>query len=127
MMPTVIWVALGGAIGASARYIVGTQTLRLMGSGFPWGTLCVNILGCLLMGILIEALALKINLSQDIRHFLFTGILGGFTTFSAFSLDFAFLTERKEHVLAWTYLGTSVAFSILALFAGLWLVRTLMQ
>lgn len=126
-MPTIIWVAFGGALGASARYFIGTQTLRLMGSGFPWGTLCVNVLGSFLMGALIEVLAQKVNVSNDVRHFLTTGILGGFTTFSAFSLDFAFLTERKEHVLAWTYLGASVALSILALFAGLWLMRNIFQ
>jgi CrcB protein len=126
-MPTVLWVALGGAIGASTRYFIGTQTLRLMGTGFPWGTLCVNIIGSFLMGILIELLALKFNVSQDVRHFLITGILGGFTTFSAFSLDFVVLTERKAHLLAWSYLGASVALSILALFAGLWLARMVMQ
>ncbi|MGI9372982.1 MAG: fluoride efflux transporter CrcB [Hyphomicrobiales bacterium] len=126
-MPTLIWIALGGALGASARYLIGTQTLRLMGGGFPWGTLCVNVLGSFLMGMLISALALKFSLSQEVRHFLTTGILGGFTTFSAFSLDFAILTERKAHLLAWSYLGASVAFSILALFAGLWLMRVVLQ
>ena len=75
------------------------------------------------MGVLIELMALKLNISEDVRHFLTTGILGGFTTFSAFSLDFAALTERKAHLLAWTYLSASVLLSILALFAGLWLVR----
>ena len=126
-MPTVIWVALGGAIGASARYFVGVQALRLMGPGFPWGTLSVNIVGSFLMGVLIELLALKINLPQDVRHFLTTGVLGGFTTFSAFSLDFAVLYERKAHLLAWSYMGASVAGSILALFAGLWLMRAVLQ
>lgn len=122
-MPTIFFVALGGAIGASTRYFIGTQTLRLMGSGFPWGTLCVNVLGSFIMGVLVELMALKLNVSEDVRHFLFTGILGGFTTFSAFSLDFVALTERKAHLLAWTYLSASVTLSILALFAGLWLVR----
>ena len=126
-MPTVLWVALGGAIGASARYLVGVQALRLMGSGFPWGTVCVNIAGSFLMGVLIELLALKLNLTQDVRHFLTTGVLGGFTTFSAFSLDFIVLTERKAHLLAWTYMGASVAGSILALFAGLWIMRVVLQ
>ncbi len=126
-MPTVIWVALGGAIGASARYFVGLQALRLMGPGFPWGTLSVNIVGSFLMGMLIELLALKTNLPQDVRHFLTTGVLGGFTTFSAFSLDFAVLYERKAHLLAWSYMGASVAGSIVALFAGLWLMRAVLQ
>lgn len=127
IMPTLVWIALGGAIGASARYLIGVQALRLMGAGFPWGTLSVNILGSFAMGLLIETAALKLNLGQDLRHFLTTGILGGFTTFSAFSLDFAALFERKAYFLAWTYLGASVAFSILALFAGLWLARMALQ
>jgi len=126
-MPTVLWVAFGGALGASARYFIGTQTLRLMGPGFPWGTLCVNVLGSFIMGALIGLMAVKFSVSQEVRHFLTTGVLGGFTTFSAFSLDFVYLTERKAHLFAWTYLGASVALSILALIAGLLLVRTVYQ
>lgn len=126
-MNMVFWVAAGGAIGASARYLVGVGAARLLGSGFPWGTLIVNVLGCFLMGILIEAAALKLSLSNEMRTFLATGILGGFTTFSAFSLDFAVLWERKETAAALAYLGSSVVFSVLALFLGLLLVRMVLE
>ncbi|MEC9368355.1 MAG: fluoride efflux transporter CrcB [Pseudomonadota bacterium] len=126
-MNMVFWVAAGGAIGASARYLVGVGAARLLGSGFPGGTLIVNVLGCFLMGILIEAAALKLSLSNEMRTFLATGILGGFTTFSAFSLDFAVLWERKETAAALAYLGSSVVFSVLALFLGLLLVRMVLE
>lgn len=125
-MPTLFWVALGGAIGASARHLVGVQAVRLMGHGFPWGTLTVNILGSLLMGVLIEAMALKFGAGQHARAFLATGVLGGFTTFSAFSLDVAVLWERGAAGLAAAYVAASVILSIAALFAGLWLVRSVL-
>ncbi len=118
-MTTLLWVALGGAVGASARYLVGVQAVRIMGHGFPWGTLTVNIAGSLFMGILIELMALKLNVSQDFRAFLTVGILGGFTTFSAFSLDVAVLVERKDIALAAVYIAASVGLSIAAFFVGL--------
>ncbi|MDH3580869.1 MAG: fluoride efflux transporter CrcB [Hyphomicrobiales bacterium] len=117
--------AAGGALGAGARYLVGVGAMRLMGPAFPWGTLSVNIVGCFLMGVLIEGAALKWSMSNELRTFLATGILGGFTTFSAFSLDFAVLMERKAQASAFVYLGASVGFSILALFAGLSIMRAL--
>lgn len=123
----VFWVALGGALGASGRYAAGVMATRLLGHGFPYGTLFVNILGCFLMGALVEAAALKFSMSQEMRAFLTTGVLGGFTTFSAFALDIAVLYERKATGLAALYLGASVMLSILALFFGLWLVRTILQ
>jgi CrcB protein len=125
-MMTVLWVALGGAIGASARYLVGVLAVRLLGHGFPWGTLSVNILGSLIMGVLIEAMALKFDTTQNMRAFLAVGILGGFTTFSAFSLDAVVLFERKELVLSAVYVAASVCLSIGALFAGLWGARSLL-
>ena len=95
---TVLWVALGGAIGSAARYgvniLVGTAAWR---REFPWHTLIVNVLGCFIMGLLVELMALKLNVGNEVRAFLTTGILGGFTTFSAFSLDFALLVERKAY------------------------------
>ena len=99
-MPVVLWVALGGAIGSAARYGVNVWSGRMFGTEFPWHTLIVNVLGCFLMGVLTEMLALKLHLSHEARAFLTTGILGGFTTFSAFSLDFAYLVERKEVLAA---------------------------
>jgi CrcB protein len=93
--------------------------------GFPWWTLFVNVTGSLVMGLLIEGLALKFQVSQEVRTFLMTGVLGGYTTFSAFSMDFALLMERHDYAAAGFYLIASVALSILALYAGLWLVRAL--
>ena len=127
MMPTVLWVALGGAMGSAARYGVNVWSGRMFGMGFPWHTLSVNILGCFAMGVLIELMALKLNAGNDVRSFLATGILGGFTTFSAFALDFAFLIERKAYGLAVAYAAGSVILSLAAVFAGLHLVRALAQ
>ena len=124
-MPTIIWVALGGALGSAARYAVNVWSGRILGSEFPWHTLIVNIAGCFAMGLLIELMALKLNVGNDMRAFLTTGILGGFTTFSAFSLDFAFLVERKSYGLAGAYAASSVVVSLMAVFAGLYLVRAL--
>jgi len=91
----------------------------MLGIGFPWGTIIVNVVGSFLMGLLIEALALRYSGSVELRTFLATGVLGGLTTFSAFSLDFAILLERGAHLPAALYLLGSVSLAILALFAGL--------
>ena len=116
-------------MGSGARYLVGVGVSRLVGvtSGFPWATLCVNVVGSFLMGLFIEALALRLSGSPELRTFFATGVLGGFTTFSAFSLDFATLFERKQEVLAGAYLISSVGLSILALFAGLILARQVLS
>ena len=126
-MPVAAWVALGGAIGSAARYGVNVWSGRLLGTEFPWATPAVNIIGCFAMGLLIELMALKFNVSTETRAFLTTGILGGFTTFSAFSLDFAVLVERKAYGLAGAYAAGSVLLSLAAVFAGLYLVRALAQ
>ena len=119
----VLLVALGGAIGSVLRYLVGLASGWLLGPGFPWGTLAVNIAGSLAMGLVIGLAASKFQLTNEFRAFAATGILGGFTTFSAFSLDFALLFERRDYGLAGLYLAGSVGLSILALFVGLYLVR----
>ncbi|MEM8812746.1 MAG: fluoride efflux transporter CrcB [Pseudomonadota bacterium] len=119
-------VAAGGAIGASCRHLVGVAAFKLIGPGFPFGTLIANVVGCFAMGVLVEMLALKFHAGQEIRLFLATGLLGGFTTFSAFSLDFATLVERGHAVQAGSYLLASVFLSILALFAGLHLTRSIL-
>jgi CrcB protein len=124
-MKTMLFVAAGGALGASARYLVGVASGRLIGFGFPWGTLTVNVLGCFLMGLLIEVMALRWTVGNELRAFLTVGVLGGFTTFSAFSADFALLYERDAYVSAGLYLLASVGLSIAALFAGLAIVRAL--
>ena len=117
----------GGAIGAAARYGVNITTPKLIGHGFPWGTMIVNITGSFMMGLLIAVMALAWTTSQEMRVFLTTGILGGFTTFSAFSLDFATLYERKEYGMAFGYASGSVVLSLLAVFAGLYLARAVLQ
>lgn len=124
-MKTLLFVAAGGALGASARYLVGVGSGRLLGFGFPWGTLTVNLLGCFIMGLLIEAMALRWSVGNELRAFLTVGVLGGFTTFSAFSVDFVLLVERDAYVSAGFYLLASVGLSIAALFAGLAIVRAL--
>ncbi|HET7412298.1 MAG TPA: fluoride efflux transporter CrcB [Pararhizobium sp.] len=118
-------VAIGGAIGATCRHLVGILTLRLFGSGFPWGTITVNIVGSFLMGVIVELIAKRFNASLELRLFLMTGILGGFTTFSSFSLDTAFLWERGQTALALGYVVASVGLSVAALFGGLALVRSI--
>lgn len=128
-MTHLLIVALGGAIGASLRHLSGMFWLRLMGPGFPWGTLFVNVAGSLAMGLLIGWLVKRSGAaavsSENLRLLLATGVLGGFTTFSAFSLDVANLWQRGEAMLALGYVLASVLFSILAVFAGLWLVRSI--
>jgi CrcB protein len=126
-MPMILWVAAGGALGSAARYLVNVAAGRLLGPEFPWGTLTVNIAGSFVMGLMIALMALKMQVSQEVRAFLTTGILGGFTTFSAFSLDFAVLVERREAGLAALYVIASVALSLAAIFAGLKLGRALLS
>ncbi|WP_353473228.1 fluoride efflux transporter CrcB [Salipiger sp. H15] len=122
MILTVLQVALGGALGASGRYLTGLAMSRLLGKGFPWGTLTVNIVGSFAMGALVVILA---NTSGNrLAPFLMTGVLGGFTTFSAFSLDFATLYERGDVAQAGLYVAVSVAVSLAALFAGLSVTRS---
>ena len=116
-------VFLGGGLGAALRHGVNIASARWLGTSFPYGTLTVNVTGSLLMGLLAGYLAFKGNAAQPWRLFIATGILGGYTTFSAFSLDVAVLYERGAIGLALGYVLASVILSILALFAGLWLVR----
>jgi fluoride exporter len=113
-----IWVALGGAIGSSARHGVNISAARLLGSGFPWATLIVNVLGCFAMGVITAFLRSKMPDDENMRLFLTTGLLGGFTTFSAFSLDFFGLMQRGEMPLAIGYAVASVALSIIAVMFG---------
>ncbi|MEP3233159.1 MAG: fluoride efflux transporter CrcB [Hyphomicrobiales bacterium] len=123
-MAHLLYVALGGAIGASLRHLSGLAALRLLGSGFPYGTFFVNVVGSFLMGVLIAWLTRKgANVGPEWRLLLATGVLGGFTTFSAFSLDAVLLWERGESGAAIGYVIGSVALSLLALMAGLMLVR----
>ena len=120
-------VALGGAIGAGARHLVNIAALRAFGPAFPAGTLTVNVVGGLLMGLLAGWLALRYeDGGQALRLFLATGILGGFTTFSAFSLDAVLLWQRGDTAAAAGYVLASVILSILALLAGLSIMRAIL-
>ena len=117
-------VAIGGAIGAGFRHLVNLAALRMFGPNFPVGTLAVNVIGGLLMGLLAGYFALKYSSGgQGLRLFLATGILGGFTTFSAFSLDAVMLWQRGDLASAAAYVLLSVVLSIGALLAGLAIMR----
>ncbi|MES2196205.1 MAG: fluoride efflux transporter CrcB [Pseudomonadota bacterium] len=124
-MQNYLLVFLGGGIGASLRHTVNMLSARGLGTAFPWGTFIINISGSLVMGLIAGYLAFKGGASQPWRLFLMTGILGGYTTFSAFSLDAALLYERGEIASALVYVLGSVVLSIAGLFAGLALVRHL--
>lgn len=126
-MNMIIAIALGGGIGAVGRYAVGAGALALFGPGLPLGTLAANVIGGFLMGAVVEAGALKYSYSPELRAFLTVGLLGGFTTFSAFSLESALMIERGEWGLAFAYIAGSSVLAIGALFAGLWLVRSVMS
>jgi len=122
-MSTTLLIGAGGALGAMARYLLSSWITQVMGTQFPWGILCVNIAGCFAMGLVAGAGLQAIPLSDGMKAFLATGILGGFTTFSAFSLDAVQLVERGQSLDAAVYVMASVAGSIAALIAGLALVR----
>jgi fluoride exporter len=118
-----IIVFLGAGIGGTLRHVVNTIALRLPGAEYPLGTAAINIVGSFAMGIVAGAFMLKGDLPHGLRMFLATGVLGGFTTFSAFSLDAVALYERGEVGMAALYVAGSVALSIAGLWAGLSLAR----
>lgn len=122
-MPHLLLVMLGGALGAGARFLTGRLTLALLGPNYPWGTLTVNLVGGLLMGLLAGGLARFADGGENLRYLLGVGVLGGFTTFSAFSLDTMLMIERGDWATALGYVLVSVIGSILALAGGLMLMR----
>lgn len=124
-LQSVLIVFLGAGVGGALRHGVNLAALKLLGASFPYGTLAVNVAGSLAMGLLVEWFALKADPGQHWRLFLTTGVLGGFTTFSAFSLDTALLLQRGETVLAAVYALGSVAASLGGLFLGMMAVRQL--
>jgi len=126
-MQNLLLVAVGGGVGAVMRYLLGVQTMRAFGTGWPYGTLAANVVGGLLMGVLIGTLAFRGGADQERwRLLLGVGGLGGFTTFSAYSLEVALMLERREWASAATYSLGSVVLSVGALFAGLILMRRLL-
>src|SRR6266852_6208284 len=118
-----VLVFIGGGLGSTLRHFINVGCQRLLGTAFPYHTFIINISGSIVMGLIAGYLAFKGEASQPWRLFLMTGILGGYTTFSAFSLDTAMLYERGEIGLAVAYVLGSVGLSIAGLFAGLALVR----
>ena len=125
-LPTILLVALGGGLGASLRWLFVGWAGRSFGLGFPWGTLGVNVIGSFVMGLAAVILMERAPGAWGrFAPFLMTGVLGGFTTFSAFSLDSLYLIERGRSLAAAGYMAGSVLFSVLALFAGLTLARAI--
>jgi CrcB protein len=123
-MTNLLLIAAGGAIGAVGRHLTGQAFLRTVGPDWPWGAFTVNVLGGLIMGGFIGWLAQAGRAdANELRAFFAVGVLGGFTTFSAFSLDAVVMIERRQWLEAFAYVSGSVLLSIVALFAGLMLAR----
>lgn len=118
-MQTALVIFVGGGTGSVLRWLVGNSVARAAGLGFPWGTLAVNLIGCGVLGLLTGWLAMRGQLNETWRLALVTGVLGGFTTFSAFSLDALTLWQRGESALAAGYILASVALGLLALVGGM--------
>ena len=125
-MSKLLLVVLGGGAGAAARYAVGSHAWRLFGTAWPFGSFICNVLGGLAMGLLVGFLAHRGGADQERLRLLFgVGVLGGFTTFSAFSLETALMIEKSRYAQAFTYVSASVLLSVAALFAGLIVARRL--
>ena len=124
-MPNLLYVLIGGAAGAGLRYETGRLALARLGPGFPWGTLAVNLAGGLAMGLLAGAMVEQGRADRPLWLLLGVGVLGGFTTFSAFSLDMFAMLERGQAGLALGYAAASVAGALALLCAGWWLARAL--
>ena len=124
-MSHLLLVAIGGATGSVLRHLIGHWSIRHFGPAFPWGTMILNVVGSLLIGLLTEFIARKLNASAEVRLLLVTGFLGGFTTFSAFSLDALVLFERGETTIGVVYVVVSVVASLAAVMGGLALGRSM--
>jgi len=125
MLGNLLQVALGGAIGASARYLAGGVAARFLGRDFPWGTLMVNVVGSVLIGVLVVIVAHRPG-AQLAAPFMITGLLGGFTTFSAFSMDALALYERGQAGMATVYVGGTLFLTLGGVAVGDLLARMAM-
>ena len=124
-MRNLLLVMAGGAIGAGLRWQVGRIALDRLGPAFPWGTWVVNLSGCFLAGLAAGLLLRHGAAGDPLRLLLIVGVLGGYTTFSSFSLEAAFMIQRGQHLAAAAYAVSSLAASVILLFAGLWLARAI--
>lgn len=124
-MQMLLAIAVGGAAGALSRHFVAGAIMRALGTGFPYGTFVVNVLGSLIMGFLVTTFAHKLQVTQELRGLLAVGFLGSFTTFSTYSLETALLIERGDWTSAGLYAFGSLLLGVLGLFAGIWLGRVL--
>lgn len=122
-----VLVMIGGAIGTGLRYVTGAVLLRLAGHGWPWGTFTVNLTGSLIMGLVIGWFAFRGSAPAGLQIFLAAGILGGFTTFSAFSLETSRMIESKAYASAAIYTGSSVILGVVMVFAGLFIMRKVLM
>ena len=125
-MPALLQVALGGALGAMLRYLTVQYSLRAFGAGFPYGTMIVNIVGSFVMGLFAVYMIERLGAAR-IAPFVLTGVLGGFTTFSAFSLDLIYLLEKARFGAAMIYLAGSVGLSIVAVMIGVLMMRSVLS
>lgn len=124
-MKMALAIAFGGGLGALSRHYASHRVAEFFGHTFPYGTLAVNVVGSFIMGMMVTLFAQKFALSQEMRAFLTVGLLGGFTTFSAFSLEAALLIEWGAYGPTAAYVTASILFAVGGLFAGIWLARAL--
>jgi CrcB protein len=124
-MNMLLAVAAGGAIGSVGRYLFAGWVMRAVGApgGFPWGTLAVNVVGGFVMGLIVELLARRGGVAEEVRAFLAVGVMGGFTTFSSFSLEVVLLWQRGDAAQAAAYIAASVVFAVGGLLLGLQAVK----
>ena len=124
-MTPLLYVGAGGALGAMARFLMAGWVQKASGGTFPWGTLSVNVAGAFAMGLVVAVALKAASFPADLRVFLTSGVLGGFTSFSAFSVETALMIEKGDLLPAGLYVAASVTLTVLFLFCGLWLVRSI--
>ena len=124
-MKVLLAVAIGGAIGAIARFQISKLFIKSFSGDFIYNVMVANIVGCFLMGVCYEFINLKMNVGAEWRAFFMVGVLGAFTTFSSFALDVFILVERGNFLNASVYILSSVVFSIVGLFVGIYIMRTI--